>query len=48
MLFLIGSRADIEQRQVRPEEAQVFLEEIGGVFFLETSAKTGQNIEVVL
>ena len=47
-MFLIGSRADCEEkRQVDPEEAANFLKEIEGAFFVETSAKTGMNIELV-
>ena len=48
VLFLIGSRADVEERKVTTQEAEAFLKEIGGVFHIETSAKTGMNIEQVL
>jgi small GTP-binding protein len=48
VLFLIGSRADLAQnREVSREEAAVFLKEINGAFFIETSAKTGENVEAV-
>ena len=48
VVFLIGSRADLEQnREVSKEEATLFLKQIGGVFFLETSSKTGDNIDLV-
>jgi hypothetical protein len=48
VVFLIGSRADAEsQREVSAEQAAEFLKDIEGAFFVETSAKTGQNIQLV-
>ena len=47
VLFLIGSRADITDRKVTTKDAEAFLAEIDGVFHLETSAKTGSNIDEV-
>lgn len=49
VLFLIGARADLaHNREVSREEAAVFLKEINGAFFIETSSKTGENVEAVL
>jgi GTPase SAR1 family protein len=49
VLFLIGARADLAvNREVTREEAAVFLKEINGAFFIETSSKTGENVEAVL
>jgi hypothetical protein len=34
-----------EFRQVAKEKAMEFLREIGGAYFIEVSAKTGENIK---
>lgn len=45
VFMLIGNKKDLEeQRDVSYQEAQQFAEE-NGLLFLETSAKTGENIE---
>merc|ERR1711990_1204661 len=45
VIMLIGNKCDLaEQRDVTFEEANAFAEE-NGLLFLETSAKTGQNVE---
>jgi GTPase SAR1 family protein len=45
VIFLIGARSDLEEkREVSREEAAVFIKEINGVFCIETSSKTGENI----
>ncbi len=45
--IVIGNKADLEDRRVVSQlEGRQFAEKIGWVFF-ETSAKNGQNIEVV-
>ncbi|VDI78109.1 Ras-related protein Rab-5C [Mytilus galloprovincialis] len=44
---LVGNKCDLlEKRQVMRQEAQTFADE-HGLYFLETSAKTGQNIQQV-
>lgn len=46
VIFLLGSKNDLEsQREVSIAQATAFLKEIGGAFFLETSSKTGHQIE---
>lgn len=48
VLFLVGSKADLEfYRKVTAEQAHEYLKEIGAVFYIETSAKTGHNIDLV-
>jgi len=43
--MLIGNKADLEHsRVVQTEEGKKFAEE-NGLFFLETSSKTAQNVE---
>ncbi|CEG74011.1 Putative Ras-like protein Rab-2A [Rhizopus microsporus] len=45
VIMLIGNKSDLEsKRQVSREEAERFAQE-NGLFFLETSAKTANNIE---
>ena len=45
VIMLIGNKADLEsRRQVTFEEGKKFAEE-NGLIFLETSAKTAQNVE---
>mmetsp|Transcript_36964 Transcript_36964/g.58135 ORF Transcript_36964/g.58135 Transcript_36964/m.58135 type:complete len:215 (-) Transcript_36964:264-908(-) len=45
VIMLIGNKSDLdEQRDVPYEEASAFAEE-NGLIFLETSAKTGTNVE---
>lgn len=45
VIMLIGNKSDLEsKRQVPREEAERFAQE-NGLFFLETSAKTANNIE---
>ena len=49
VFFLIGTKADLEdERKVSAEKANQFLKEFGAAFYIETSAKTGVNIEEVL
>lgn len=49
VMFLIGSRSDCAaNREVEASTAAVFLKEISGALLVETSAKTGDNIELVL
>lgn len=45
VIFLIGNKSDLEtQRDVTTEEASQFAKE-NNLIFLETSAKTGENVE---
>ncbi|CAF1001382.1 unnamed protein product, partial [Didymodactylos carnosus] len=45
VIFLIGNKADLDgQREVTYEEAKRFADE-NDLLFLETSAKTGDNVE---
>ncbi|EGD79692.1 small GTP binding protein RAB14 [Salpingoeca rosetta] len=45
VIFLIGNKVDLEeQRDVQTDEAKQFAEQ-NGLVFLETSAKTGENVE---
>lgn len=45
VILLIGNKCDLsEQRQVSFEEAQTFAQE-NKLLYMETSAKTGQNVE---
>jgi hypothetical protein len=47
-MFLIGSKLDNEEnREVDSSAAASFLKEISGALLVETSAKTGENIELV-
>jgi GTPase SAR1 family protein len=44
-LALVGNKSDLEdQREVSVEEAQLFAEQ-NSLLFLETSAKTGNNVD---
>ena len=44
--ILIGNKKDLEDiRNVSPEEGQELPQEINAAAFLETSAKTGENVE---
>ncbi|KAG6554545.1 hypothetical protein Mapa_003924 [Marchantia paleacea] len=44
VMALAGNKADLEaKRSTKPEEAQAYAEE-NGLFFMETSAKTAQNV----
>lgn len=44
-IFLVGTKGDLEERrQVERKIAEEYLKEIGGFFYVETSAKTGQNV----
>lgn len=48
VLFLIAAKADIqENREVTSAQAQDFLKQIDGECLIETSSKTGLNIEAV-
>ena len=48
LLFLVGSKLDLEdKRRVEKETAESYLKEIGGVYFVEASAKTGENVKEV-
>jgi len=44
VIILIGNKSDLERREVSFEEGEWFARQ-NGLFFLETSAKTGQNVE---
>ena len=47
-IFLVGTKSDREsERQVKSQAAQKLLAMIGGVFYVETSAKSGENVEEV-
>eukprot|EP01067_Filipodium_phascolosomae_P001875 Filipodium_phascolosomae@DN2186_c0_g1_i2.p1 len=43
-IMLIGNKADLERREVTTSEGEGFARE-HGLFFIETSAKTAQNVE---
>lgn len=48
VLFLIAAKADIlEDREVASSQAEEFLKQIDGESLIETSSKTGLNIEAV-
>mmetsp|Transcript_17627 Transcript_17627/g.37407 ORF Transcript_17627/g.37407 Transcript_17627/m.37407 type:complete len:217 (+) Transcript_17627:105-755(+) len=44
VIILIGNKSDLDRREVTYEEGAWFARQ-NGLFFLETSAKTGQNVE---
>lgn len=44
VIMLIGNKSDLEKREVSYEEGEKFAED-NGLVFLETSAKTAQNVE---
>jgi Ras-related protein Rab-2A len=44
VIMLIGNKSDLEKREVSYEEGETFARE-NGLIFLETSAKTAQNVE---
>ncbi len=44
VIMLIGNKSDLEKREVSYEEGEAFAKE-NGLIFLETSAKTAQNVE---
>ena len=45
VIAVVGNKADLEDRsQVEREEAQAYADEIGAIF-VETSAKTGDNVQ---
>jgi Ras-related protein Rab-2A len=44
VIMLIGNKSDLEKREVSYEEGEKFAKE-NGLIFLETSAKTAQNVE---
>jgi len=44
VIVLVGNKCDLERREVSYEEGSWFARQ-NGLFFLETSAKTGQNVE---
>lgn len=44
VIILIGNKSDLDRREVSFEEGAWFARQ-NGLFFLETSAKTGQNVE---
>lgn len=49
VFFLVGTKADLEdERQVDAEIIQEYLKDLGGVFYIETSAKYGTGIEEVI
>ena len=47
VMVLVGNKSDLEERQVSTEEGQKLAEE-NGMLFLETSAKTGENVKELL
>mmetsp|Transcript_64418 Transcript_64418/g.119803 ORF Transcript_64418/g.119803 Transcript_64418/m.119803 type:complete len:207 (+) Transcript_64418:95-715(+) len=44
VIMLIGNKSDLEHREVSFEEGQEYAAQ-NGLFFMETSAKTGYNVE---
>merc|ERR1712050_352250 len=44
VIILIGNKSDLDRREVSYEEGAWFARQ-NGLFFLETSAKTGQNVD---
>jgi Ras-related protein Rab-2A len=44
VIMLIGNKSDLEKREVAYEEGEKFAND-NGLVFLETSAKTAQNVE---
>jgi GTPase SAR1 family protein len=47
-IFIIGNKADLEERRVvKKEEGMLLKERLGLDYFEETSAKTGYNIHKV-
>merc|ERR1712151_825840 len=44
VIILIGNKSDLERREVTYEEG-AWVARQNGLFFLETSAKTGDNVE---
>ncbi|CAE8588845.1 unnamed protein product, partial [Polarella glacialis] len=44
VIILVANKSDLERREVSTEEGAWFARQ-NGLFFLETSAKTGQNVE---
>ena len=46
-IFLVGNKIDLEEKRVVPTEEGKDLAKTFGVKFLETSAKTGENVEKV-
>jgi Ras-related protein Rab-2A len=44
VIMLIGNKSDLEKREVAYEEGEKFAQD-NGLIFLETSAKTAQNVE---
>jgi GTPase SAR1 family protein len=46
MLFLIGNKADLPNRQVTQKHAEDFAAE-HGMTWMETSAKTGENVSKI-
>ena len=47
-IFLIGNKADLEEeRAVTTEEARKFVEQYELDFFMESSAKTGLNVQEI-
>jgi len=44
VIMLIGNKSDLEKREVSYEEGEKFAKD-NGLIFLETSAKTAQNVE---
>ena len=44
-LFLVGTQLDkTEERKVTAERAKQFMNNMGGVSYTETSAKSGENV----
>lgn len=47
VIALVGNKADLEtQRRIKAEDAQAYAED-NGILFMETSAKTTQNVKEV-
>ncbi len=45
VIVLMGNKSDLDKRKVTLKEAQTFCEQHGCAFAMETSAKTGDNVE---
>ena len=47
-IFLIGNKTDLEEyRIIKTEQAKQYSEEYGLDFFIESSAKTGMNVQEI-
>lgn len=48
LIFLIGTKMDLEGREVSAEKVKEFVEQSGSLIYYETSSKTGENVEKVI